>query len=295
MNAIVMTPARIAAARLPPSPPGQWPRHRLAVCRRRVRPGIPRLDPVDHCCQQGPGPPEPALFTQDQPPPLEEGGLRNAIVGSLMMCGMGVAIGTPLGIAAGTWLAEVGNASQARHGGALRQRHPAVGAVDRARPVRLCPRRAADRRQLLGHRPVRWRWRSSRCRWWCAPPTRCCAWCRSQMREAALSLGVPQWKVTVQVLYRSALPGIVTGVLLALARITGETAPLLFTAFSNSSSARRHRARWRVPLVMFQFADERLTRTGMHLAWAGAFVVTLFVLAEPHSRAPSCCATRFPR
>ena len=50
-----------------------------------------------------------ALFTQDQPPPLEEGGLRNAIVGSLMMCGMGVLIGTPLGIAAGTWLAEVGN------------------------------------------------------------------------------------------------------------------------------------------------------------------------------------------
>ena len=53
------------------------------------------------------------------------------------------------------------------------------------------------------------------------------------MREAALSLGVPQWKVTVQVLYRAALPGIVTGILLALARISGETAPLLFTALNN--------------------------------------------------------------
>ena len=67
----------------------------------------------------------------------------------------------------------------------------------------------------------------------------------AQMREAALSLGVPQWKVTVQVLYRAALPGIVTGVLLALARISGETAPLLFTASTTSTGAPTSPRRWR--------------------------------------------------
>src|SRR3546814_1122900 len=77
----------------------------------------------------------------------------------------------------------------------------------------------------------------------------------SQMREAALSLGVPQWKVTVQVLYRSAMPGIVTGVLLALARISGETAPLLFTAFGNQYwNADVTKPMASVPVVMYQFA-----------------------------------------
>jgi len=99
-----------------------------------------------------------------------------------------------------------------------------------------------------------------------------------QMREAALSLGVPQWKVTVQVLYRSALPGIVTGILLALARISGETAPLLFTAFGNqywSTDILRPMAS--VPVVMYQFAGSPYT-SWQDIAWAGALVLTLFVL-----------------
>jgi phosphate transport system permease protein len=100
----------------------------------------------------------------------------------------------------------------------------------------------------------------------------------SQMREAALSLGVPQWKVTMQVLYRSALPGIMTGVLLALARISGETAPLLFTALNNQYWTHDLNAPMAsVPVVVFQYAMSPY-ESWQSLAWAGAFVVTIFVL-----------------
>ena len=98
------------------------------------------------------------------------------------------------------------------------------------------------------------------------------------MREAALSLGVPQWKVVVQVLYRSASAGIVTGVLLALARISGETAPLLFTAFGNqywNSNIMQPMAS--VPVVMYQYAGSPY-ESWQQLAWAGALVLTCFVL-----------------
>ena len=101
----------------------------------------------------------------------------------------------------------------------------------------------------------------------------------STMREAALALGVPQWKVVRQVLYRAAMSGILTGVLLALARISGETAPLLFTALNNqywTSSLNEPMAN--VPVVIFQFALSPY-EFWHSLAWAGAFVVTLFVLA----------------
>jgi phosphate transport system permease protein len=100
----------------------------------------------------------------------------------------------------------------------------------------------------------------------------------AQMREAALSLGVPQWKVTVQVLYRSSLPGIATGILLALARISGETAPLLFTALNNQYWTTDVFAPMaNVPVVIFQYAMSPYD-SWHSLAWAGAFVLTLFVL-----------------
>jgi phosphate transport system permease protein len=100
----------------------------------------------------------------------------------------------------------------------------------------------------------------------------------SQMREAALSLGVPQWKVTMQVLYRSALPGIMTGILLALARISGETAPLLFTALNNQYwTGDLNSPMASVPVVIFQYAMSPY-ESWHALAWAGAFVVTVFVL-----------------
>ena len=219
-----------------------------------------------------------SLFTQDQPPPLEAGGLRNAIVGSLMMCGMGVLIGTPLGIAAGTWLAEYGNhrklGTVVRFVNDILLSAPSIvlglfvyaafvmqtggnfsavaGALALAFIVLPVVVRTTD--EMLRLVPV-------------------------QMREAALSLGVPQWKVTVQVLYRSALPGIVTGILLALARISGETAPLLFTAFGNEFfSLDLGGAMSAVPLVMYKFAGSGY-ENWEHLAWAGALLITLFVLA----------------
>ncbi|WP_449446052.1 phosphate ABC transporter permease PstA [Thermomonas brevis] len=219
-----------------------------------------------------------ALFTQDQPPPMEAGGLRNAIVGSLLMCGMGVLIGTPLGVAAGTWLAEFGN--HRRLGATVRFVNdillsaPSIvlglfvyaafvmqtggnfsavaGALALAFIVLPVVVRTTD--EMLRLVPV-------------------------QMREAALSLGIPQWKVTVQVLYRSALPGIVTGILLALARIAGETAPLLFTAFGNEFfSLKLGGAMSAVPLVMYKFAGSGY-ENWEQLAWAGALLITLFVLA----------------
>src|SRR3970282_2336990 len=101
----------------------------------------------------------------------------------------------------------------------------------------------------------------------------------SQMREAALSLGVPQWKVTLQVLYRSALPGIVTGILLARARISGENAPLLFTALNNQYWTTDIMAPMaNVPVVIFQYAMSPYENWHT-LAWAGAFILTMLVLA----------------
>jgi phosphate transport system permease protein len=220
-----------------------------------------------------------ALFTQDQPPPLAAGGLRNAFVGSLLMCGMGILIGTPLGIAAGTWLAEYGHRRKlgtlVRFVNDILLSAPSIvlglfvyavfvmlisrgqfsaiaGAIALAFIVLPVVVRTTD--EMLRLVPA-------------------------QMREAALSLGVPQWKVIVQVLYRSALPGIVTGILLALARISGETAPLLFTAFGNNFfNTDVTTAMAGVPLVMNQYAASPYDNW-VEIAWSGALVLTLFVLA----------------
>ena len=218
-----------------------------------------------------------ALFAQDQPPPMEEGGLKNAFFGSIVMCGLGILIGTPLGVLAGTWLAEYGNARKAgtvvrfvndillsapsivlglfvytllvmNTGGSFSAFSGSVALAFIVLPVVL---RTTD--EMLRLVPA-------------------------QMREAALSLGVPQWKVIVQVLYRSASAGIVTGILLSLARISGETAPLLFTAFGNlywNSNIMQPMAS--VPVVMYQFAGSPY-QTWQDLAWAGALVLTTFVL-----------------
>ena len=218
------------------------------------------------------------LFTMDPPPPMERGGMRNAIVGSLMMCAMGILIGTPLGIAAGTWLAEYGNRSKlgtaVRFVNDILLSAPSIvlglfvyamfvmqtggrfsafaGALALAFIVLPVVVRTTD--EMLRLVPI-------------------------TMREAALSLGVPQYKVIMQVLYRSALPGIVTGILLALARISGETAPLLFTAFGNEFfSLDPTGAMSAVPLVMYKFAGSGF-ENWEKIAWAGALVITLFVLA----------------
>jgi phosphate transport system permease protein len=101
----------------------------------------------------------------------------------------------------------------------------------------------------------------------------------STLREAALSLGIPQWKLTVQVLMRAAGSGILTGVLLALARLAGETAPLLFTAFGNNYTALSPLAKMAsLPAAIYQYTND--PNPAMHaIAWAGALLITLFVLA----------------
>lgn len=217
------------------------------------------------------------LFTQMTPPPMQEGGLANAFFGSAVMCGLAILIGTPLGVLAGTWLAEYGNARKAgtvvrfvndillsapsivlglfvytlfimQFGGGFSALAGALALAFIVLPVVV---RTTD--EMLRLVP-------------------------SQMREAALSLGVPQWKVIVQVLYRSASAGIVTGILLALARISGETAPLLFTAFGSqywNSNVLQPMAS--VPVVMNQFAGSPY-ESWQTLAWAGALVLTVFVL-----------------
>ena len=217
------------------------------------------------------------LFTRMTPPPMEDGGLANAFFGSMVMCVLAIAIGTPMGIAAGTWLAEYGNARKAgtvvRFVNDILLSAPSIvlglfiytlyvmqtggnfsafaGALSLAFIVLPVVVRTTD--EMLRLVPV-------------------------QMREAALSLGIPQWKVIVQVLYRSASAGIVTGILLALARISGETAPLLFTAFGNQYwSTNIMQPMASVPVVMNQFAASPY-ESWQVLAWAGALVLTVFVL-----------------
>lgn len=218
-----------------------------------------------------------ALFTQNTPPPQEAGGLANAFYGSMMMCGIAILIGTPLGIAAGTWLAEYSGARKiglvirfvndillsapsivlglfvytlvvAQMGGGFSAIAGSIALAFIVLPVIV---RTTD--EMLRLVP-------------------------SQMREAALSLGVPQWKVIVQVLYRGAAPGIVTGIILALARISGETAPLLFTSFGNQYwSTDLTQPMASVPVVMNQFTASPY-ENWQTLAWAGALVLTFFVL-----------------
>ncbi|KRG45842.1 phosphate ABC transporter permease [Stenotrophomonas panacihumi] len=217
------------------------------------------------------------LFTKMTPAPMAEGGLLNAFFGSAVMCALAIAIGTPLGVAAGTWLAEYGNARKAgtvvRFVNDILLSAPSIvlglfvytlyvmqtggqfsafaGSLALAFIVLPVVVRTTD--EMLRLVP-------------------------SQMREAALSLGIPQWKVIVQVLYRSASAGIVTGILLALARISGETAPLLFTAFGNQYwNSNVFRPMASVPVVMNQYAGSPY-ESWQVLAWAGALVLTVFVL-----------------
>ena len=219
----------------------------------------------------------PALFTQMTPPPGEEGGLLNAFLGSALMSLLGVAMGAPIGVLAGTYLAEY--SARSRIGDVIRFVNDillsAPSIVLGLFVYTLVVAQMGHFSALAGAialafivLPVVVRTTDEMLR---LVPT--------QMREAALSLGIPQWKVVVQVLYRSSLPGIVTGILLALARISGETAPLLFTALNNqywSTDITSPMAN--VPVVIFQYAMSPYD-AWHSLAWAGAFVLMLFVLA----------------
>jgi phosphate transport system permease protein len=218
----------------------------------------------------------PALFVQMTPPPGSSGGLLNAIAGSLVMTGIATLIGTPTGILAGTFLAEYARGSQfgelVRFINDILLSAPSIiiglfvyeamvvhmghfsawaGAV--ALAIIMVPVIVRTTEDMLRLVP-------------------------SALREAAAALGAPKWKVVVMVTYRAALQGMVTGVLLAIARISGETAPLLFTALNNQFwSTDLNRPMANLPVVIFQFAMSPYADWQV-LAWGGALLITVSIL-----------------
>lgn len=218
-----------------------------------------------------------AVFTEMTPPPGSSGGLLNAIVGSLILTVLGVAIGTPLAILAGTYMAEYGRYSKLtnviRFINDILLSAPSIvvglfvygimvrpmgyfsglaGAVALAILVVPVVVRTTEDMLLL------------------VP---------NQMREAAAALGAPRWTVIRHVSYKAAQTGIVTGMLLAVARISGETAPLLFTALNNQFWSTNILAPMpSLPVVIFQFALSPY-EDWQRLAWTGALLITVAVLA----------------
>jgi len=217
-----------------------------------------------------------ALFTQMTPAPGENGGLLNAFFGSIAMSLLAIGIGAPIGIAAGTYLAEyarknaIGETIRFVNDILLSAPSIVLGLFVYTLVVRAMGHFSGIAGTLALAMiviPVVVRTTDEMLQ--LVP---------AQMREAALSLGIPQWKVTLQVLYRASAPGIVTGILLALARISGETAPLLFTALNNQYwNADLSKPVASVPVVIFQYAMSPYD-SWHSLAWAGAFMVTAFVL-----------------
>lgn len=217
-----------------------------------------------------------SLLTESTPPPGGEGGLLNAIMGSVMMAAVGTLIGTPIGILAGTYLSEYGQrgwlAPATRFLNDVLLSAPSIiiglfiyavyvaqvghysgwaGALALAILVIPVVVRSTDNMLLL------------------VP---------NSLREAAAALGCPKWKIIMAISYRAALPGIVTGVLLAVARIAGETAPLLFTALNNQFMSMNMNAPMaNLPVVIFQYAASPFEDWN-RLAWAGAVLITLLVL-----------------
>jgi phosphate transport system permease protein len=219
----------------------------------------------------------PSVFTEMTPPPGSAGGLLNAIVGSLIMTILAVVIGTPIGMLAGTYLAEYGKASKlafvVRFINDILLSAPSIvvgllvyeilvarmghfsgiaGAVALAVIVIPIVVRTTEDMLLL------------------VP---------SALREASSALGMPLALVITKVAYRAARAGLVTGVLLAIARVSGETAPLLFTALNNQFfSTNLNAPIASLPVVIFQFALSPYA-DWQSLAWTGALIITLAVLA----------------
>lgn len=218
----------------------------------------------------------PVVFAQTTPPPGSSGGLLNAIAGSLVMTLVGTLIGTPIGILAGTYLAEFGQrgwlAPITRFINDVLLSAPSIviglfvyevyvvhvkhfsgwaGAL--ALSIIVIPIVIRTTENMLRLVP-------------------------STLREAAAALGAPQWKIINFVTLRAARAGIITGVLLAVARISGETAPLLFTALNNQFwNSDMEKPMANLPVVIFQFAMSPY-EDWQRLAWAGALLITLSVL-----------------
>ena len=221
---------------------------------------------------------EPSLFTQDTPAPGSEGGgLRNAIVGSLMIVGLAVLVSTPIGILAGIYLTEYGDTSKTaeftRFVTDIMLSAPSIvlGLFVYAIAVATVGNFSGYAGSLalsLIAIPVVMRTTENMLR--LVP---------GSLREAAFALGAPRWKVSTMVTLRAAKSGVITGLLLAVARISGETAPLLFTALNNQFfSTDMGSPMANLPVVIFQFAMSPY-ENWINLAWGGALLITLAVLA----------------
>jgi phosphate transport system permease protein len=218
-----------------------------------------------------------SIFVNDTPAPGSEGGgLRNAMVGSLMIVGLAVLVSTPVGILAGIYLTEYGDTSKTaeftRFITDIMLSAPSIvlGLFVYAIAVATIGNfsgYAGSMALSLIAIPVVMRTTENMMR--LVP---------GSLREAAFALGAPRWKVTTMVTLRAARSGVITGLLLAVARISGETAPLLFTALNNQFfSTDMGKPMANLPVVIFQFAMSPY-ENWIRLAWAGALVITLTVL-----------------
>jgi phosphate transport system permease protein len=216
------------------------------------------------------------LFTAATPAPGNHGGLVNAIYGSVVMTAVATLIGTPVGILSGTYLAEYGRGSALAPAVrfindillsapsiviglfvyqvmVVRMGHFSAWAGAVALAILVVPVVVRTSEDMLNLVPA-------------------------GLREAAFALGTPQWKVVVMVTYRAAIQGMMTGVMLAVARIAGETAPLLFTALNNQfSSTDMNAPMANLPMVIFQFAMSPYA-DWQRLAWGGALLITFAIL-----------------
>jgi phosphate transport system permease protein len=216
------------------------------------------------------------IFAQMTPPPGSDGGLLNPIVGSLLMTGIATLVGTPTGILAGTFLAEYARGHWlgevvrfvndillsapsiivglfVYETMVIQMGHFSAWAGAMALAIIMIPVVVRTTEDMLRLVP-------------------------SALREAAAALGAPKWKIVVMVAYRAAVQGMLTGVLLAIARISGETAPLLFTALNNQFwSTDLNAPMANLPVVIFQFAMSPYV-DWQNLAWGGALLITAAIL-----------------
>lgn len=217
------------------------------------------------------------FFTKNTPAPGNVGGLMNAIYGSFILTLVGTAVGAPIGILAGTYLAEFARGSRLAPvvrfindillsspsiviglfiNGVMvvRMGHFSAWAGAASLAIILVPVVVRTTENMLTLVPA-------------------------SLREAAVALGAPQWKVIVMVVYRAAMQGMLTGVMLGVARIAGETAPLLFTAFGNNFwSTNMNAPMANLPMVIYQFALSPYA-DWQELAWGGALLITVAILA----------------
>lgn len=219
------------------------------------------------------------LFTEMTPPPGSDGGLLNAIFGSFVMTLVAILVGAPVGILAGTYLAEYARYEKAgRIGEAVRF----VNDILLSAPSIIVGLFIYEVMVIrMGHFSA---WAGAMALAVIAVPVvlrttdDMLTLVPAGLREAAAALGAPRWKVVVTISYRAAASGMMTGVLLAVARVSGETAPLLFTALNNQFwSANMNAPMANLPVVIFQFALSPY-ENWQHLAWSGALVITATVL-----------------